>query len=111
MSDLKGYGEEKKKIVFDSSGKRHAEFKIKLQYDGLGQGDFFREVVSAYLSEDPQFMDFVHGLKDRLEAQNKRQRELVRKERKMSNDNERDFSLSEEEVESIFDLLERETGL
>ena len=56
-------------------------------------------------------MDFVHELKNKLEVQNGRQRELVRKERKVSKDNERDFALSEEEVESIFDLLERETGL
>ena len=46
MSD---YGEEKKKIVFDSSGKKHAEFKIKLQYDGLGQGEFFREGESVFV--------------------------------------------------------------
>ena len=108
MSD---YGEEKKKIVFDSSGKKHAEFKIKLQYDGLGQGEFFREVVAAYLSEEPEFMSFVHALKERVDAQDKRQREVVRKERSMSEDNKKDFALTSDEAESIFDLLERETGL
>jgi len=105
------YGEEKKKIVFDSSGKKHAEFKVKLQYDGLGQGEFFREVVSAYLSEEPEFMNFVHALKERIEVQDKRQREVVKKERSMSEVNKKDFALTSDEVESIFDLLERETGL
>ena len=105
------YGEESKRVVFDSSGKKHADFKIKLQYDGLGQGEFFREVVSAYLSEQPEFMSFLEELKDRLEAQDKRQREVVRKERDMSRKNEKDFRLSDDDVESIFDLLERETGI
>tara|TARA_B100000900_G_scaffold375439_1_gene357447 strand:- start:331 stop:657 length:327 start_codon:yes stop_codon:yes gene_type:complete len=105
------YGEESKKVVFDSSGKKHAEFKIKLQYDGFGQGEFFREVVAAYLSEEPKFMDFVHKLKERIEVQDKRQRDVVKKERTSAENNKKDFALTKDEVESIFDLLERETGI
>ncbi len=105
------YGEEEKRIFFASSGKKHAEFKIKLQYDGLAQGDFFREVVAAYLSEEPHFMNFLHELKNKREVQSKRQREVVRKERATAKQNQKDFALTEDEVESIFDLLERETGI
>ena len=105
------YGEENKKIIFSDTGKTHAEFKIKLQYDGISQGDFFRQVVSAYLDEDTDFMNFMHSLKDRLESQSKRQRDIVKKERKLAKKTEKDFTLTDSEVESIFDLLERETGI
>lgn len=105
------YGEENKKIIFSDTGKTHAEFKIKLQYDSLAQGDFFREVVSAYLSEDEAFMTFLEGMKERLQNQSKRQREVVKKERELSKNTAKDFSLTEQEVENIFDLLERETGI
>ena len=105
------YGKENKKIVFGESGKTHAEFKIKLHYDGLAQGEFFREVVSAYVNEDPLFMDFVTNMKDRVEKQSKRQREVAKKERELSRKTEKEFSLTDKEVESIFDLLERETGI
>ena len=105
------YGEEHKKIIFSETGKIHAEFKIKLQYDGISQGDFFRQVVSAYLDEDTDFMNFMHSLKDRMKIQSKRQREIIKKERKLAKKSEKDFTLTDKEVESIFDLLERETGI
>ena len=105
------YGEENKKIIFSETGKTHAEFKIKLQYDGISQGDFFRQVVSAYLDEDTDFMNFMHSLKDRMKVQSKRQREIIKKERKLAKKSEKDFTLTDREVESIFDLLERETGI
>lgn len=105
------YGKENKKIIFSETGKTHAEFKIKLQYDGISQGDFFRQVVSAYLDEDADFMNFMHSLKERMKIQSKRQREIIKKERKLAKKSEKDFTLTDKEVESIFDLLERETGI
>lgn len=105
------YGKEDKKIIFSESGKRHAEFKIKLQYDDLGQSEFFRSVVAAYLDEDPLFMSFVDSMKGRIDKQKQRQREIVKKERNKAKENERVFSLTEDEVENIFDILERETGI
>lgn len=108
MSD---YDQADKKIVFSDSARSHAEFRIKLQYDGLTQKSFFREVIAAYLNEDELFIEFLHSMKDRLSAQSKRQRELVKKERAGAKSKKRDFLLNDEEVENIFDLLERETGL
>ncbi len=103
------YGEENKKIIFSETGKTHAEFKIKLQYDGISQGDFFRQVVSAYLDEDTDFMNFMHSLKDRMKVQSKRQREIIKKERKLAKKSEKDFTLTYSEVEIILEILERDT--
>ena len=54
-----GYGKTGKKILFYDTDKRHADLKIKLQYDGLGQSEFFRALVTGYLEEDPSIMDYV----------------------------------------------------
>ena len=34
-----------KKIIFEDTDKRHADLKIRLHYDGLTQGVFFRMLV------------------------------------------------------------------
>lgn len=108
---MEEYGEERKKIIFDESGRTHAEFKIKLQYDGLGQGEFFREIVSSYLKEDPHFMEFLNSMKERLGTQQRTQREVTKRERTMAKKTEKDFRLTDDEVDNIFDLLEKETNL
>ena len=53
----------------------------------------------------------MHSLKERMKIQSKRQREIIKKERKLAKKSEKDFTLTDKEVESIFDLLERETGI
>lgn len=105
------YGEETKRVVFGESGKKLADFKIRLQYDGLKQGQFFNEIISAYLEEDPEFMVFITSLKDRLAEQSKHRRRIAKKERESARQIKKDFALTDDEVESIFDLLERETGI
>ena len=79
------YGKEYKKITFYDSDKRHADLRIRLQYDGMKQSEFFRAVVTAYLEKDDHFMAFLE------------QKEVKSK-----------FALDEGEIDSIFDLLEEE---
>ena len=108
MSD---YGKTTKRIIFQDTDKRHAELKLKLHYDGLSQSEFFREVVGAYLAEDPLVTELVDSLKEKIDRQKKRQREIVKKDREKYKQTESDFALSSDEVESIFDLLEKETKI
>ena len=105
------YGNETKRVVFGESGKKLADFKIRLQYDGFKQGQFFNEIVSAYLEEDPDFMLFISSLKDRLAEQSQHRRRIAKRERAEAQEIKKDFALTDDEVESIFDLLERETGI
>ena len=42
----------KKKILFDDTDIRHAQLKIRLQHDSLSQAQFFRALISGYLSKD-----------------------------------------------------------
>ena len=105
------YGKTTKRIIFQDTDKRHADLKLKLHYDGLSQSEFFREVVSAYLEEDPLAIELVESFKEKVDRQKQRQRDIAKNDRKKYKQTESDFALNPDEVESIFDLLERETKI
>ncbi len=105
------YGDKGKRIVFYETDKRHAELKIKLHYDGLKQGQFFRTLIEGYLSDNEDILNFISEQKEKNSIQSARQRDLIKKERKLSKEEASKFSLNKEEVEDIFDLLEKESGL
>ena len=105
------YGNREKKIVFNETDSRHAELKIKLHYDGLKQGEFFRAIVEAYLSEDENMIKFISSYREKDNKQGKRKRTLVNKERKEAKDTKSNFALDKSDIESIFDLLEKETEI
>ncbi len=39
----------KKKVIFDDTDVRHARLKVRLEYDGLSQAEFFRSFITGYL--------------------------------------------------------------
>ena len=53
------YGTMKKKVVFYDSDKRYAELKIRLQHDGISQAQFFRGILTGYLKQDVDILNFV----------------------------------------------------
>jgi len=106
-----GYGDKQKKIVFSASDKSHAELKIKLNYDGIKQGEFFRSLLEGYLSDDENILNFISEWKELNNKQTKKQRLLVSKEMQEAEETTNKFALNKEEVESIFDLLERESEI
>ncbi len=106
------YGDATKKIIFGSSGKIHADFKIKLQYDSFTQNEFFTNVIKSYLEDQEEFMKFIDSIKQKKKRKmNNRIRKVAIKEREEKKDIERLFSLTDDEVDSIFDLLEREANI
>ena len=58
------YGKNEKKILFYDTDKRHAELKIKLEYDGMRQSEFFRALVTGYLEEDEDIISFLTSYKE-----------------------------------------------
>ena len=101
------YGKTDKKILFYDTDKRHAELKIKLQYDGLGQSEFFRALVTGYLEEDPSIIEFVDSYKESDGRQSKRQQQVTKKEVKQGREILKTFAA--DELENIFDIIEKET--
>ena len=71
------YGHNKKKIIFSETDKRHAELKIRLNYDGLSQQAFFSSIVNGYLSSDEDIVKFISKTKEgRIYTPRRREREL-----------------------------------
>ena len=100
------YGKTDKKILFYDTDKRHAELKIRLQYDGLKQSEFFRAMVTGYLEEDPSIMEYVDTYKESDGIQSGRQQKITQKETKQGRELAKTFA--ENEIENIFDIIERE---
>mgnify|MGYP003122692440 CR=1 FL=1 len=106
MSDP-AYGTMKKKIVFYDSEKRHADLKIRLKADGISQAKFFRSIVTGYLEQDESMLDFV----DKIKINNKQSKKGVKASRRLINSGKEaisSLSFDDSEIQSIFDILERE---
>ena len=104
------YGEEYKKISFYDSDKRHADLRIRLQYDGIKQSEFFRAVVTAYLEKEENFMAFLdkHMSDNQMRSENKRKK--IQKANKKQKEVKSKFGLNAGEIDSIYDLLEEENS-
>jgi hypothetical protein len=104
------YGTLKKKIVFYDSDKRYADLKIRLGHDGLSQAKFFRGILTGYLSQDPDILNFVDKIKAE-KRKNSSTKKRNKKSRALINEGAEALSrlsLNEDEIENIFDILEKE---
>ena len=62
----------KKKVIFDDTDTRHARLKIRLEYDGLSQAEFFRSFITGYLEKDKLIMDYINRYKEANKKMSKR---------------------------------------
>ena len=102
------YGGNKKKIVFYDTDDRHVSLKAKLQYHGMTQASFFRAVVTGLIDNDELFLKFLLAHKQENNIQSKRQQKVVANEEAEAKAVEKSFSLKNEEIDNIFDLIEKE---
>ena len=102
------YGTASKKIMFYDTDKRHADLKIRLQHDSLTQSAFFRAMISGYLEKDSRIMEYVDDYKVNNSIQNKADRRTANKLIKAGEKMEKTHGLGDEELESIFDMIEQE---
>lgn len=98
------YGNLTKRIIFVDNDHRHAKLLVKLRYDGLRQSDFFRHIVTGYISSDPRIDEYVEELKTQSLKRKSKTRKLKQSGRKTLDS----FNLDKDEIENIFDILEEE---
>jgi hypothetical protein len=99
---------DRKKVVFFETDKTHADLKIRLRYDGLSQQKFFESIIAGYLVDDERIISFVQQLKEDLKIHSKKKRRDTTKLRKASKETKQKFALEQNDIESIFDILEKE---
>jgi len=97
-----------KKVIFSDTHLRHAQLKIRLEYDGLSQAEFFRCLITGYLNKDKNLLSYIKIYKENNKVQSKRNMNYINKD-----DQQRDilltqFGIKDDELEDIFDLIAEE---
>ena len=104
------YGKTIKQICFESNDKLHADLKIRLHYDGIRIKEFFNLIVEAYVEKNEHVLAFVEEIKEH-KAISKRKRNKTKRARLKEKETIKQFGLDKNEIESIFDILEKEHNL
>tara|TARA_B100000131_G_scaffold90220_1_gene86910 strand:- start:3005 stop:3343 length:339 start_codon:yes stop_codon:yes gene_type:complete len=102
---------ERKKIMFYDSLDRQTRLRIRCQHDGISQSQFFRIMLSGYIDNHPAVVGYLTEKKAEMNLQGKHKRASASKMIKNSNENIKKFNLDENEIESIFDIIETESGI
>ena len=97
-----------KKIVFSDTHIRHAQLKVRLDFDGLSQAEFFRSLVTGYLNKDKDLIEYIQNYKSSKGIQSKRNTKYVEDDNKKSSELLGKFGIKTDELEDIFDLIAEE---
>ena len=99
---------DRKKIVFYDTPARHAQLKIRCQYDGINQSQFLRLVVTGYLENDKNIIEYLHSCKEKYNLQGKVKRNKALKLHREGQQLSETLALKDDEIENIFDILEND---
>lgn len=97
-----------KRVIFSDTHIRHAQLRIRLEHDGFTQTEFFRCIVTGYLSKDKDLMEYVQKYKDDNKVQSKRKIKYTQKDLEKAEDLMGQFGIGDNELENIFDLIAEE---
>ena len=102
---------DRKKIMFYDSPDRQARLRVRCQYDGLSQSEFFRIMVTGYLEKDERVLSFLKEHKARNQIQGKNKLQKIDSKDKKAKDNIKKFNLDEKDIQSIYDIIESECDI
>jgi hypothetical protein len=108
MKKRKAIPTDAKYIQFPSLISLDANLRIKLKFDDITKFWFFNEYVKAYLSDDPTLMPFIAKVKESSMLSRKFRLKKYKEIKKKEQDIIDRFGLNQNEIEDIFDLIERE---
>jgi hypothetical protein len=101
-------GDSSKRLVFYDTESRHVELKIRLDHDDLSQSEFFRAMVTGYISKDELILSYLDKYRQSNIIQSKAKiqssQKLIQKGRKTM----QKFIIDEDERDNIFDLIAEE---
>ena len=97
--------DKKKKVIFNDTDVRHAQLKVRLQFDGITQSEFFRSFITGYLEKDENIMDFIKNYKETNSKMSKRNMKYVQRDAEEAEDILGKFGIKDDELENIFDII------
>jgi hypothetical protein len=98
----------RKKFMFYDSEDRQAQLRIRCQYDNLSQSQFFRMMITGYLENDADLLNYIEKFKEGHVIQGKSKREYIKKMHHASTETSLKFGLDKDELDDIFDIIEME---
>ena len=93
-------------FVFKCYEKESADLKIRLRYDGLKQGEFFRSVLKMYIAKDPLMMSLVEKIKEDQKTMGLKRRRITIKDIKKGEEMLKDLGITPADKKDIFDMIE-----
>lgn len=95
-----------KKIVFYDKEINHANLKIRLKYDGISQGEFFRFLILKYINGDIALLNLIEQYKIESQKMGKSKIKRARRDFEKSILINKDIGITPEEKSRVFDLIE-----
>ena len=103
--------ESRKKFMFYDSEENQVKLKIRCSFDGLTQSQFFRMMIAGYVENDELVLAYIKECKEKYGMQGQQKRNKIDQLQKDKKNTEKKFSLKQNEIENIFDIIETETNL
>ena len=97
-----------KKVFFEEDDEQHARMLIRLRYDRLTQGNFFRGLVDLYVNNDLDTTKVIEKVKEAKSTMGQKKRKNSRKEVEQGEQMLRELGLSNNEKNFIYDLIEED---
>ena len=96
-----------KKYIFEAPEDDYARLKVRLKYDNLKQGEFFRLVLRSYLDRDKEMVTLIKNYKISNRKMGLSNIKRASKDCTTGATLLEDLGITSSEVESIFDIIER----
>jgi hypothetical protein len=93
-------------LYYDATDTVYVNLIMKLEYEKLTKTEFFRALVEGFIEDNKHISAFIEEYKESKQIDNKRSRRMIKKEREKAEDINNKFSLSPEDIENIFDLID-----
>ena len=103
--------DKRKKIMFYESEERQTELRIRCNFDGITQSQFFRMMITGYINHDESIFAFLDRCKQRYQIQGQQKRKKIDQIQKSTSKVNDMFALKDGEIKNIFDMIEEETNL
>ena len=102
---------DRKKIMFYDSVDKQTRLRIRCDIDGITQSQFFRMMIDGYINNDDHIFNYIKNFKRQHGLQGQSKISKIDAARNKSKDTISKFSLNDDEVHDIFDIIEMETDL
>ncbi len=87
------------------------KLKIRCQFDGFSQSQFFRVMLEGYVNNDENILRYIESCKEKYSIQGQQKRNKINSISKKRQEVEKKFALKNDEIEDIFDMIESETNI